>query len=110
MRALLILVFVRLATAQIPDTHRTDGFLNCLYWNAIENPSMRVGIVMGHAELWDLAQRAMPGLPPLKRRSYGENDEWNYCGLLPSRKRSAHYSRGFDIVRRKGGWGDRIRD
>jgi hypothetical protein len=33
---------------------------------------MRVGIVMGHAELWDLAQRAMPGLPPLKGRSYGE--------------------------------------
>ena len=27
---------------------------------------------MGHAELWDLAQRAMPGLPPLKGRSYGE--------------------------------------
>ena len=72
MRALLIFVLVRLAAAQIPDTHRTDGFLNCLYWNAIENPSMRVGIVMGHAELWDLAQRAMPGLPPLKGRSYGE--------------------------------------
>jgi len=29
MRALLILVLVGLATAQIPDTHRTDGFLNC---------------------------------------------------------------------------------
>jgi hypothetical protein len=72
MRALLILVLVGLAAGQIPDTHRTDGFLNCRYWNANENPSIRVGIVMGHAELWDLAQRAMPGLPPLKGRSYGE--------------------------------------
>jgi hypothetical protein len=49
-----------LAAGQIPDTHRTDGFLNCRYWNATENTSMRVGIVMGHAELWDLAQSAMP--------------------------------------------------
>ena len=72
MRALLVFVFAGLAAGQIPDTHRTDGFLNCRYWNATENPSMRVGIVMGHAELWDLAQRAMPGLPPLKGRSYGE--------------------------------------
>ena len=72
MRALLILVLAGLASGQIPDTHRTDVFLNCRYWNAIENPSMRVGIVIGHAELWDLAQRGMPGLPPLKGRSYGE--------------------------------------
>ena len=46
MRALLILVLAGLAAGQIPDTHRTDGFLNCRYWNAIENPSMQVGIVM----------------------------------------------------------------
>jgi hypothetical protein len=72
MKPLLILVFTGLAAGQIPDTHRTDGFLNCRYWNATENPSLRVGIVMGHAELWDLAQRAMPTLPPLKGRSYGE--------------------------------------
>jgi hypothetical protein len=72
MKALLILVWAGLAASQSPDTLHTDGFLNCRYWNAIENPSMRVGIVIGHAELWDLAQRAMPGLPQLKGRSYGE--------------------------------------
>jgi hypothetical protein len=84
MRALLILVLVGLAAAQIPDTHLTDGFLNCQFWNAIENPSMRVGIVMGHVELWDLAPRAMPGLPPLKGRSYGEmmNGITAVCSLL----------------------------
>ena len=52
MKPLLILVFAGLAAGQIPDTHRTNGFLNCRYWNATENPSLRVGIVMGHAELW----------------------------------------------------------
>ena len=72
MKPLLILVFAGLAAGQTSDTHRTDGFLNCRYWNATENPSLRVGIVMGHAELWGLAQRAMPTLPPLKGRSYGE--------------------------------------
>ena len=72
MKPLLILVFAGLAAGQIPDTHRTNGSLNCRYWNATENPWMRVGIVKRHAELWDLAQRAMPGLPPLKGRSYGE--------------------------------------
>jgi hypothetical protein len=72
MRALLILGLSGMAAGQIPDPHRTHGLLNCRYWNAMENPSMRVGIVMGHAELWDLAQLAMPGLPPLKGRSYGE--------------------------------------
>ena len=71
-KLLLILVFAGLAAGQIPDIHRTDGFLNCRYWSATENPSLRVGIVMGHAELWGLAQRAMPTLPPLKGRSYGE--------------------------------------
>jgi hypothetical protein len=109
MKPLLILVFAGLAAGQIPDTHRTNGSLNCRYWNATQNPSLRVGIVMGHAELWDLAQRAMPTLPPLKRPILRRNDEWNNCGLFPGRKQPAHHSRGLVIVFRKGRRRDRVR-
>ena len=52
----VVLAFAGLAFGQDLDTQKTDGRLNCRWWNASKPETTLIGVLIGHMQMWSFAR------------------------------------------------------